>query len=113
MACLFCDIAAGKIPARMVYQGPNVTAFRDINPQAPTHVLVIPNRHLAGLAELADADRDLLSELVSVANQVARDEGIAPEGYRVVVNQGRNGGQTVSHLHLHLLGGRPMTWPPG
>jgi histidine triad (HIT) family protein len=113
MACIFCDIVAGKIPAAVVYSGPNVTAIRDINPQAPAHILLMPNRHVSGIADLTDADRDLLGELISLANQIAREEGIAEGGYRLVVNQGRNGGQTVPHLHVHLLGGRPMTWPPG
>lgn len=113
MACLFCDIAAGKIPATVVYRNPNVTAFRDINPQAPTHILVIPNRHVSGISDLTEADRDLLGEIVAVANHLAREEGVAERGYRLVVNNGSNGGQTVPHLHVHLLGGRPMTWPPG
>lgn len=113
MACIFCEISAGRIPARIVYQSPDVTAFRDINPQAPTHVLVIPNRHLESIAELGKDDALLLARLFEVANDLARQEGIAEAGYRVVVNCGPDGGQTVPHLHLHLLGGRRMTWPPG
>jgi histidine triad (HIT) family protein len=113
MACIFCDIASGAIPATIVYSSPDVTAFRDINPQAPTHVLIIPNRHIGSLADLGQADKGLLARLVEVANELARREGIAQSGYRVVTNVGPNAGQTVPHLHLHLLGGRPMTWPPG
>jgi histidine triad (HIT) family protein len=113
MACLFCDIASGAIPAKIVYSSPDVTAFRDINPQAPTHVLIIPTRHIASLADLGPDDKDVLARLVEVANALARQEGIAGQGYRVVANVGPHAGQTVPHLHLHLLGGRPMIWPPG
>ncbi len=113
MACLFCRIAAGEIPAQIVYSSADVTAFRDINPQAPTHVLVIPNQHVDSLSSYGSADAAILARLVEVTNEVARQEGIAEAGYRVVVNSGLNGGQTVSHVHLHLLGGRQMTWPPG
>lgn len=92
---------------------PRIVAFRDINPQAPVHVLVIPRVHHQNLAELAEADDDLLSELVAHARQVAVDEGIADSGYRIVFNTGPQAGQTVEHVHAHLLGGRPMSWPPG
>ena len=113
MACIFCEIARGAIPAQIVYSSPEVTAFRDINPQAPTHILVIPNQHVESIANLGSSDATLLARLVEVANELARQEGIAESGFRVVTNHGANGGQTVPHLHLHLLGGRPMTWPPG
>ncbi|MGH2459234.1 MAG: histidine triad nucleotide-binding protein [Chloroflexota bacterium] len=113
MPCLFCEIGAGRIPSDVVYRGPEVTAFRDINAQAPTHLLIIPNRHIASIADLAETDASLLARLVAVANELARQEGIAETGYRVVTNCGPNGGQTVPHLHLHLLGGRAMGWPPG
>lgn len=113
MACLFCDIVSGAIPATVVYSGANVTAFRDINPQAPTHILIIPNRHIAAIADVTEDDRDLLGEMVAVANQLAKEEGVAESGYRFVINNGAEGGQTVQHLHLHLLGGRQMKWPPG
>jgi|SRR5712692_10752414 histidine triad (HIT) family protein len=113
MACLFCRIATGEIPAQIVYSSPDVTVFRDINPQAPTHVLVVPNRHVESFAELGAADAALLGRLVEVTNEVARREHIADGGFRVVVNSGENAGQTVSHLHFHLLGGRTLTWPPG
>ncbi len=113
MACIFCQIASGAIPAQIVYSSSDVTAFRDINPQAPTHVLVIPNRHLESLADVGPAEAGLLGRLVEVANEVARQEGIAASGYRVVSNVGAAAGQTVPHLHLHVLGGRRMGWPPG
>ncbi len=113
MACIFCEIIAGRVPGKIVYTSPDVTAFRDINPQAPTHVLIIPNRHIASALEIGASDAVLLGRLFEVANELARKEGIAEEGYRIVINVGPNGGQTVGHLHLHLLGGRRMTWPPG
>lgn len=113
MPCLFCEIGAGRIPADVVYRSPDVTAFRDINAQAPTHLLIIPNRHVTSIAELDPTDASLWARLVLVANELARQEGIAETGYRVVTNCGPNGGQTVPHLHLHLMGGRAMGWPPG
>jgi len=111
--CLFCKIAEQKIPAKVVYEDEQCVAFDDINPQAPTHTLVIPKRHVASLAELNEADAGLLGHLMLTGAKVARQKGIAEGGYRIVVNTGRHGGQTVFHLHLHLLGGRPMHWPPG
>lgn len=111
--CLFCKIAAKVIPAKLVHEDDRAVAFDDINPQAPVHTLVIPRRHVASMAELNEADAGLLGHLLLVGNQVAKQKGIAEGGYRLVVNTGRNGGQTVFHLHLHLLGGRPMHWPPG
>ncbi len=111
--CLFCGIAAGTVPATIVLDGKRIVAFRDINPQAPTHVLVIPRDHYADVAALAGAGDGLLAELVAQAHQVAVAEGIEDSGYRIVFNTGREGGQTVGHVHAHLLGGRPMTWPPG
>jgi histidine triad (HIT) family protein len=111
--CLFCEIAAGAIPATIVLDGKRVVAFRDINPQAPTHVLVVPRDHYADAAALAGAGDGLLDELVSQAHLIAVAEGIDASGYRIVFNTGREGGQTVGHVHAHLLGGRPMTWPPG
>ena len=110
--CLFCLIAAGEIPADVVHRDESVVAFRDRNPQAPTHVLVIPVHHIDSAAELTDADGPLLGHLFAVAAQVARDEGL-DGGFRLVANTGPDGGQTVGHLHVHLLGGRQMTWPPG
>ena len=111
--CLFCGIAAGQIPAEIVLDGKRTLAFRDISPQAPTHVLVIPRDHYPDVAALAAAGDGLLDELVSRAREVAVSEGIDGTGYRIVFNTGADGGQTVGHAHAHVLGGRPMTWPPG
>ena len=111
--CLFCKIGSGQIPAKVVLQDDEVLAFDDINPQAPVHVLVIPKRHVVALTEAGAGDQALLGRLLEAAALVARKKGIAEAGYRVVANQGRDGGQTVFHLHLHVLGGRPMVWPPG
>jgi histidine triad (HIT) family protein len=110
--CLFCKIAAGTIPAEIVAQNDNVLAFRDISPQAPTHILVIPKNHVTSIAETTAAHVSLVGELVLLAKIVAEKERLA-NGYRMVFNTGKDGGQTVFHLHLHLLGGRQMTWPPG
>jgi histidine triad (HIT) family protein len=111
--CLFCGIAAAEIPATIVSSNPRTIAFRDINPQAPVHILVIPRDHHANVAELAAAGADLLADLVEHAHEVAVSEGIADSGYRVVFNTGPEAGQTVAHAHAHVLGGRPMSWPPG
>jgi histidine triad (HIT) family protein len=111
--CLFCKIVTGDIPAVRVAETERTIAFRDINPQAPTHVLVIPKDHYPDLAALAAADGTLLAELAIQADQVAQDEGIGSAGYRVVFNTGREAGQTVFHAHAHVLGGRPLAWPPG
>jgi histidine triad (HIT) family protein len=111
--CIFCKIAAGEIPATIVHQDEHVVAFRDLNPQAPTHVLVIPRRHVATLNDLTDTDGELVGRLYLAAKRVAEMDGIAEEGYRTVVNCNAAAGQSVFHVHLHLLGGRPMDWPPG
>jgi histidine triad (HIT) family protein len=111
--CLFCGIAAGEIPATIVSANPRTVAFRDINPQAPVHVLVISRDHHPNVAELAAADDGLLADLVAHARDVAIAEGIADGGYRIVFNTGPEAGQTVGHVHAHVLGGRPMSWPPG
>lgn len=111
--CLFCRMVAGDIPADVVHQTDRVFAFRDINPQAPVHVLVIPREHIGSAAELTPAQDQLWGRLLHVAQAIADDAGQADTGYRLVTNVGRNGGQTVHHLHLHLLAGRRMTWPPG
>ena len=111
--CLFCRVAAGTIPATIVHSDDEVVAFRDINPQAPTHVLVVPREHIVSAAELTPAQDHLWGRLLHVAQSIADDEGQTDAGYRLVTNVGRNGGQTVPHLHLHLLAGRRMTWPPG
>lgn len=111
--CLFCQIAAGELPANRVLESGRTIAFRDINPQAPVHVLVIPREHHRDLAALAAAGNGLLDEIAGQAYEVARAEGIAEGGYRVVFNTGLSAGQTVGHAHAHVLGGRPMRWPPG
>ena len=113
MSCLFCRIAAGEIPATIVHRDDEVVAFRDIHPQAPTHILVIPVRHVPGIAEAGEADQALLGRLVLTARDLAREEGLDETGYRLVANNGEQAGQSVPHLHVHLLGGRPMGWPPG
>ncbi len=110
--CLFCRIVAGEIPARKVYEDERLFAFEDIKPGAPTHILIVPKRHLAGLAEAADGDAALLGELQLRAAALAQARGLHG-GYRTVVNVGPDAGQSVFHLHLHLLGGRPLAWPPG
>ena len=110
--CLFCRIVAGEIPSDIVHTDYDVIAFRDIAPRAPTHVLVIPRRHIPDVHSLTDADGDLLAKLFGVVRRVADAAGLE-RGYRVVTNVGPESGQTVFHLHLHLLGGRPMAWPPG
>jgi histidine triad (HIT) family protein len=112
-SCLFCGIAAGDIPAEVVRDGGRTLAFRDISPQAPTHLLVVPKEHHVDVAALAGADPGLLAELLGLAAEVARGEGVADSGWRLVFNTGRHGGQTVFHVHAHVLGGRPMGWPPG
>ena len=111
--CLFCRITGGEIPATIVFQDDQMLAFRDINPQAPTHILVIPREHIASAAELTPQHDALWGAMVRAAQHLAEDDGIADSGYRLVANVGDQGGQTVQHLHLHLLGGRQMTWPPG
>ena len=111
--CLFCAIVAGEIPATTVLETDRILAFRDINPQAPTHILVIPKVHYPDVATLAAADTSLLGEVIDAAQQVAAAEGVAETGYRVVFNTGVQAGQTVPHVHGHVLGGRPLTWPPG
>jgi histidine triad (HIT) family protein len=111
--CLFCKIVAGELPADIVVESEGAVAFRDISPKAPTHVLIIPKRHIATINDLADGDEETVGELFRVAARIAADEGLADDGYRVVMNCNEAAGQTVFHIHLHLLGGRPMTWPPG
>lgn len=111
--CLFCRIAAGALPAKIVYEDDQTLAFRDIDPKAPTHVLVIPRRHIASVNELEDSDADLVGRLYLTAQEVAEAEGIKDSGYRLVMNNGADAGQTVDHIHLHVLGGRSLSWPPG
>jgi len=111
--CLFCKIIKREIPASIVYEDDRVLAFNDINPQAPTHVLVVPKRHIDSLNELAVGDDATVGEMVRRAVAIAKDRGISAGGYRTVFNTNRDAGQTVFHIHLHLLGGRGMHWPPG
>jgi histidine triad (HIT) family protein len=111
--CLFCGIVAAEIPATKVLETDHVLAFRDINPQAPTHVLVIPEQHYPDVAALAAADPGLLGEMITVGHQVAEAEQVDTSGYRVVFNTGPGAGQTVPHVHAHVLGGRALAWPPG
>jgi histidine triad (HIT) family protein len=112
MNCLFCKIVDGSIPSTRVYEDEECIAFSDIHPQSPAHLLVVPRRHIGSLAEAGGEDTPLLGHLLAKAAAIAADKGMT-KGYRVVVNTGPDGGQTVDHLHLHLLGGRHMTWPPG
>ncbi len=112
MSCLFCKIIEGSIPSAAIYQDELCYAFADINPQAPVHLLVVPREHIVSLAEAGKDHLPLLGHLLGAAAEIARSKDL-PKGYRVVVNTGEDGGQTVGHLHLHLLGGRPLAWPPG
>ncbi|WP_373187234.1 histidine triad nucleotide-binding protein [Halopseudomonas sp.] len=112
MDCLFCKIVEGKIPAKKIYEDDQVIAFEDINPQAPVHFLVIPKRHIASLIDLTEDDRELVGHMVFAAQKVAREQG-CEKGFRTVFNCNEDGGQTVYHIHLHVLGKRQMTWPPG
>jgi histidine triad (HIT) family protein len=111
MDCLFCKIAAKEIPASIVFEDDNVLAFNDIAPQAPVHILVIPKQHVASVSELKDLE--VLKDLFAVIKKIAAEKGIDKTGYRIVVNHGKDAGQAVPHLHFHLLGGRPLHWPPG
>ncbi|MDT5158892.1 MAG: histidine triad family protein [Acidobacteriota bacterium] len=111
--CIFCKIVAGEIPAAKIFEDERAVVFRDINPQAPTHALVIPRAHVASLNEAVESDEALLGHLLRVAARVAQDEGHADSGFRTVINTGAHAGQTVFHVHVHVLGGRSLTWPPG
>ena len=111
--CLFCKMANGEITPDIVYETDSVLAFRDINPRAPTHILLIPKKHIPTLADLADEDTLLMGEIIQAAKKVAEIEGLADSGYRTVFNCKEDGGQEVYHIHLHLLAGRALTWPPG
>ena len=111
--CLFCKISTKQVPAKVLYEDHTVMAFDDISPQSPVHVLVIPRKHIDSLRPLGEGEADLLGHLTGVLNRIAKDKGIAESGYRVVINNGKDAQQSVGHLHLHLLGGRPFGWPPG
>ena len=110
--CLFCKIVTGDIPADKVYEDEHLLAFRDINPAAPVHILVIPKKHLTSVAHAESSDESLLGKLLLTANNIAKEQGL-DQGFRYIINTGKQGGQTVFHLHLHILGGRPLVWPPG
>ena len=112
--CIFCKIAQGEIPSTKVYEDDTVLAFRDLDPQAPEHVLIIPKKHLSSVLDFGAEDRELAAHiLTTVVPQIARELGVADGGFRLVTNTGADGGQTVGHLHFHLLGGRSLSWPPG
>lgn len=113
MDCLFCKIAQGTIPAVIIYEDNEIMAFRDLNPQAPKHLLVIPRQHIATINDAKEEHQALLGKMILGAQKIARTEGLSETGYRLVFNINPDGGQTVYHIHLHLLGGRQMTWPPG
>jgi histidine triad (HIT) family protein len=111
--CLFCKIIQKKIPARIIHEDEEVLAFEDINPQAPVHILVIPKKHLSTSLDIRPEDHALIGKLVQAAGTIAKERGIAERGFRLVMNTNAESGQTVYHIHLHILGGRPMHWPPG
>jgi histidine triad (HIT) family protein len=111
--CIFCKIAAGDIDADIVYQNEELVGFRDLNPQAPTHVLIIPRRHISTINDITESDAEMIGQLFVAAKEIAAQEGISEPGYRVTMNCNAGAGQSVFHVHLHLLGGRQFTWPPG
>jgi histidine triad (HIT) family protein len=111
--CIFCRIIARESPARIIYEDDQLVVFHDIQPQAPVHLLIVPKKHLARIQDMRSEDNELLGHLIFTARQIAEKQGLNQNGYRLVINNGRHGGQAVFHLHLHLLGGRPMHWPPG
>jgi histidine triad (HIT) family protein len=111
--CLFCKILKGEIPSSTVYKDEQVTAFRDINPAAPTHILVVPNKHIADVNDISEEDEQLIGHLLRIAKPIAKEEGIAESGYRLIINTGPDSHQEVDHLHLHILGGHPMKHPMG
>ncbi len=113
MDCLFCKITSKEIPAKIIYENDDIVAFEDINPQAPVHFLVIPKKHISTSLDIQDEDNELIGRLYQAANKIATDRGIAEEGFRLVMNCNAGAGQTVFHIHLHVLGGRAMHWPPG
>jgi len=109
MDCIFCKIVAGEVPADIIYQDEEIIAFHDVHPQAPTHLLIIPRKHIPSLSHLIDADIPTVGHMIKIANQLARDGGVAESGYRLVINSGREGGQVVPHLHIHFLSGRKLS----
>ena len=113
MECIFCEIAAKRLPAKIIYEDEYAVAFEDINPKAPLHALVIPRKHISTNLDIQQNDNMLIGHLFQIANQIAKDRGIADQGFRLVMNCNADAGQTVFHIHLHILGGRFMSWPPG
>lgn len=111
--CLFCKIRDGEIPCKVIFEDDDVLAFHDVNPQAPIHLLVIPKKHISTVNDLAESDESIMGKMFTVAKNIAAQEGVSEDGYRLVVNCNRKAGQTVFHIHMHLLAGRAMTWPPG
>lgn len=111
--CIFCRIIAKKTPSKIVYEDDLVTAFEDVNPQAPVHTLVVPKKHIPDIHSMTEADRDLVGHLFLTAKKIAEDKGLDSKGYRMVINNGAGAGQTVFHIHLHVLSGRHFSWPPG
>ena len=113
MSCLFCRIVEKKIPSKTVYEDDNILAFEDLTPQAPLHILVIPKKHISTSLDIENDDHELIGQMFQAANRIAKEKGVADKGFRLVMNCNREAGQTVFHIHLHLLAGRPMHWPPG
>jgi histidine triad (HIT) family protein len=113
VSCLFCEIVAGRVPAKVAYQDDDVLAFHDINPQAPVHLLLVPKRHITSLTDLAPGDDAVVGRMVRQARDLARERGLAERGFRLVFNCGDDAGYSVYHIHLHLVGGRTLAWPPG
>ncbi|MCM8765021.1 MAG: histidine triad nucleotide-binding protein [Candidatus Omnitrophica bacterium] len=113
LLCVFCGISVGKVPAKKIYEDAEIVAFHDINPQSPVHLLVIPRKHISNLLDIKQQDAALLSKMVMTATILAKEYGIAESGYRIVINTNRDAGQSIDHLHIHILGGRAMGWPPG
>ena len=113
MNCLFCSIVEKKFPSKIIYEDDDMIAFDDINPQAPVHVLIVPKKHISTVLDTKPEDNELIGKLFQTANKISQDRGVAERGFRLVTNCKREAGQTVYHLHLHLLAGRPMKWPPG
>lgn len=111
--CIFCKIASGDIPSDKVYEDDSLVGFRDIQPQAPTHIVIIPKEHIETVNDITEDDSELLSGMLLACQRIAKDEGLSENGYRIVINCNRDGGQSVFHLHAHVLGGRKMSWPPG
>lgn len=112
-SCIFCKIISKEIPSKIVYEDEEVLSFYDINPQAPVHLLLIPKKHIPSLAEISESDQTILGKLLFSASKIAKKVGISEDGYRLVINTNRDAQQTVFHIHIHIIGGRPMSWPPG